>query len=110
MKTTMHHVDLRYEKEELLALFDDASQHDVDAGGRDARRSGALIIWSHPWTTEAARHDSEPLGPFSVHWADENGIYRIACDAGFDLADLLHALALLEAAALGYRKHGVTRF
>jgi len=110
METTMHTVDLRYEKEELLALFDVASQHDVETGGRYDRRGGTINVWSHPWTTEALRHDSETIGTFYVHWADENCIYRIECDAGFDLADLLHELAMLEEMALGYRKHGQKRF
>src|SRR5438552_5822774 len=47
--TRMHPVDLRYEQEELLALFDLASQEDVDEGGRYDRRGGAIIIWSHHW-------------------------------------------------------------
>jgi hypothetical protein len=110
MKTTMHHVDLRYEHEELLALFDTAERNDVEKGGRYNRRGAAIIVWSHPWTTDATRHDSDTIGTFYVRWADENCIYRIECNAGFALADLLHELALLEAAALGYRKHGVTRF
>jgi hypothetical protein len=48
MKTTTHKVDLPYEKEELLALFDLASKEDVDEGGRYDRRGGAINIWSHP--------------------------------------------------------------
>jgi hypothetical protein len=110
MKTTMNRVDLRYEKEELLALFDYASQHDVDAGGRYDRRDGAINVWSHPWTTDATRQDSDTIGTFYVKWADENCIYRIECDAGFDLADLLYELAVLEDMALGYCKHGRRRF
>ncbi len=35
---------------------------------------------------------------------------RIETDEGFDLADLLHELAMLELKALGETKHGVERF
>lgn len=110
MDTTTHTVDLRYEKEELLALFELASKEDVDEGGRYDRRGGAINVWSHAWTNEATRHDSETIGTWYVHWSDENRIYQIECDAGFELADLLHELALLEEKALGYHKHGVKRF
>lgn len=107
MHTTTHKVDLPYEKEELLMLFDRASKEDVEeGGGRYDRRGGAINIWSHPWTNEAMRHDSETIGTLYVHWADENRIYMIECDEGFELVDLLHELAILEQKALGYVKHG----
>ena len=67
-------------------------------------------MWSHPWTTDATRHASATIGTFYVRWAEDNCIYQIECDAAFDLADLLHELATLEAYALGSRKHGVARF
>src|SRR5437763_700020 len=110
MKTTMHTVDLRYTHDELLALFDAAERRDVEHGGRYDRRGATLIVWSHPWTSAATRYDSDTIGTFYVHWADENAIYRIECDAGFALADLLHELAILEEMALGYRKHGKKHF
>src|SRR6516165_4978934 len=50
----MHYVDLRYTKAELLLLFDQATQEDVDRGGHYDCRGGAIYIWSHPWTTAAA--------------------------------------------------------
>ena len=103
-------MDLRYTRDELLALFDAAERRDVEQGGRYDRCGAAIIVWSHPWTTDALRHDSETMGTFSVKWAEDNCIYRIECDAGFDLADLLHELAVLEDLALGSRRHGVTRF
>ena len=106
MHTTTHTVHLPYEKEELLLLFDLASQEDVDAGGRYDRRGGAINVWSHPWTHEALRHDSDTVGTFYVKWGDENRIYMIECDAGFELVDLLRELAVLEEKALGYVKHG----
>lgn len=106
MDTRMHTVDLRYEHEELLALFDTASKEDVDEGGRYDRRGGAINVWSHHWGNEATKHDSETVGTFYVHWADQNCIYQVECDEGFELDDLLHELALLEEKALGYVKHG----
>ena len=106
MRTTTHTVDLRYEKEELLALFDLASREDVETGGRYDRRGGAINVWSHAWINEATRHDSETIGTFYVHWADDNCIYQIECDEGFSLDDLLLELAVLEQKALGYVKHG----
>jgi hypothetical protein len=109
MQTTTHPVDLRYTHEELLTLFEAAARGDVEKGGRYAQRGAAIIVWSHAWTTAATRHDSDILGTFYVHWADENAIYRIDCEAGFDLADLLHELAVLEELALGHRKHGQQR-
>jgi hypothetical protein len=106
MQTTTYPVDLRYTHDALLTLFEAAERADVEPGGRYDRRGAAMLVWSHAWTTEATRYDSDILGTFYVHWAEENAIYRIACEAGFDLADLLHELAVLEELALGYRKHG----
>jgi hypothetical protein len=40
----------------------------------------------------------------------EERIYRIETEEGFDLADLLHELAMLELKALGDIRHGVERF
>jgi hypothetical protein len=105
METTRHNVSLSYTHEELLALFDTASREDVEAGGRYDRRFGAVNVWSHSWINEATRHDSEPIGSFYVSWIEDR-ISLIVCDEGFDLADLLHELALLEEKALGRVKHG----
>src|SRR5438132_8143646 len=110
MQSTMYPVDLRYAHDELLALFEAAERGDVEKGGRYDRRGAAIIVWSHHWTTDATRHDSETIGTLYVKWSDENCIYRIECDRGFDLADLLHELAILEDIALGACKHGVKRF
>jgi hypothetical protein len=33
-------------------------------------------------------------------------IWKIECDEGFGLDDLLHELAILEQKAFGYAKHG----
>jgi hypothetical protein len=97
----------RYTHDELLRLFQAASHGDVDKGGRYDARGAAINIWSHSWHNDATHHDSTIIGSFYVTWADENRIYEVECDAGFDLADLRHELALLEVAALGYVKHGV---
>jgi hypothetical protein len=105
----MHKVDLRYAKEELLIIFDQAYKEDVDQGGHYDCRGGAIHIWSHPWTHAATRYDSVTLGAFYINWLEER-IDRIETDEGFDLADLLHELAILEEKALGYCKHGMKRF
>jgi len=110
MHTTRHQVHFRYTHQELVALFERASQEDVDAGGHYDPRSGAIIIWSHHWLNEATKHDSETLGTFYVHWAEDNCIYQVECDRGFTLADLLHELAVLEEKALGEVKHGQKRW
>ena len=55
------------------------------------------------------RYDSSTIGAFYVNWMEER-IYRIETEEGFDLADLLHELAMLELKALGDTKHGVERF
>jgi hypothetical protein len=110
MQTIMHAVDLRYPHDELLALFAAAERWDVEKGGRYDRRAAAINVWSHAWTTDATRHDSDTIGTFYVCWGDDNCLYRIECDPTFALADLLHELAILEECALGYRKHGVQRF
>ena len=105
MDTTRHPVSLSYTHQELLALFDTASREDVDTGGRYDRRFGALNVWSHRWINEATRHDSATIGSFSVSWIEDR-ISHIECEEGFDLADLLHELAILEEKALGRIKHG----
>jgi hypothetical protein len=110
MKTTRYPVDVRSTHDALLALFEAAEHEDVDKGGRYDQRGAAIHVWSHPWTTDATRHDAETIGTLYVQRADNNCIYQIECDTGFDLADLLHELAVLEETALGYRKHGVKRF
>jgi hypothetical protein len=110
MKTTRYPVDLRSTHDEWLALFEAAEHGDVDKDGRYDPRGAAINVWSPPWTTDATRHDAETIGTLYVQWANNNCIYQIEGDTSFDLADLLHELAVLEATALGYRKHGVKRF
>lgn len=105
MDTTRHKVSLSYTRQELLAFFDRASREDVETGGRYDKRGGAINVWSHSWINEATRHDSETIGTFYVNWL-EDSLYEIECDEGFDLADLLHELAILEEKAMGRVKHG----
>jgi hypothetical protein len=68
MKTTRYPVDVHSTHDELLALFEAAEREDVDKGGRYDRRGAAITVWSHAWTTDATRHDSETIGTFSVTW------------------------------------------
>jgi hypothetical protein len=49
------------------------------------------------------------LGALYVNWLEER-IDRIETGEGFDLADLLHELAILELKASGDTRHGVQRF
>jgi hypothetical protein len=107
--STTHPVDLRYTKEELLTIFAIATKEDVDLGGHYNCQGGAITVWSHPWNNAAVRYDSSTIGAFYVNWMEER-IYRIETEEGFDLADLLHELAMLELKALGDTKHGVERF
>ena len=106
MKTTRHLVDLHYSHRQLQALFTIAQQYDVENGGRYDARSAAINVWSHSWINHATRHDSETIGTFYVHWANENRIWLIETDDGFDLDDLLRELAALEQKALGQVIHG----
>jgi hypothetical protein len=109
VKSQMHPVDLRYTKEELLTIFAVATKEDVDLGGHYSCQGGAIHVWSHPWNHAAARYDSSPLGALYVNWMEER-IYRIETAEEFDLADLLHELAMLELKALGSTRNGVERF
>jgi len=106
METTSHNVNLHYTREELLALFDLATAEDVEKGGRYDARGGAIHVWSHHWVHPATRDESEMMGSFYVNWMDET-IWKIECDEGFGLDDLLYELAMLERKALGYVKHGI---
>ena len=106
MVTAMHKVDLRYERREIVALFETARREDVESGGRYTHGGGAINVWSHHWQTPETRYDSEIIGTFYIYWADENRIYEIECDQGFSLDDLLHELAILEEKAFGRIKHG----
>jgi hypothetical protein len=99
MFSTKYSVDFRYTHEELLALFAAAEHGDVDKGRGYGQRGGS----SHSRRAIMIR-------TFYVKWGDANCIYQIECDAGFDLGDLLHELAVLEDTALGYRRHGVQWF
>ena len=105
MTTARHQVNLQYTRQELEALFVLANREDVEDGGRYDARSGAINVWSHHWANEATRHDSETIGTFYVNWAEER-IYKVECDEGFALGDLLVELGTLELKAFGTVKHG----
>jgi hypothetical protein len=110
MDSQMHKVDLRYTREELMAFFGIGSEECLNRGGRYDTPGSAISVWSHPWLNEATRLESTPLGGYYVRWGDENRIYQIECQEGFDLDDLLHELAILEEKALGHVKHGKRYF
>jgi len=97
-----------YAREELFALFACAQAGDVEHGGRYDARGGVLHIWSHPWRTLALRDESTLVGSFYFNWLTDS-LAHIEWDEGFELADLLYELALLEAQALGEVKHGQWR-
>jgi hypothetical protein len=100
--------NFQYVREELLALFTHAQKEDVEHGGRYEARSGVLHVWSHPWRAQAVRDESSLVGSFYVNWRTER-LTQIEWDEGFELADLLHELALIEEKALGVVKHGSKR-
>ena len=108
MPLTKYGANFPYAREELLALFTCAQQEDVAQGGRYDSRHGVLHVWSHPWRTQAMRDESTLVGSFYVNWLTER-LSQIEWDEGFELADLLHELALLEEKALEAVKHGRKR-
>lgn len=71
METTSYTVNLRYERHELLAVFDVASAEDVEKGGRYDARGGAINVWSHHWQHPATREESEIIGTFYVNWVED---------------------------------------
>ena len=108
MPLTKYGANFSYAQAELLALFACAQQEPVEQGGRYEARSGAVHVWSHPRHTQALRDESSLVGSFYVNWHTER-LAQIEWDEGFELADLLHELALLEEKALGAVKHGRKR-
>src|ERR671925_672072 len=108
MPLTRYGANFPYAREELLALFTCAQREDGEHGGRYDSRGVVLNVWSHPWHTQAARDESTLVGSFSVTWLTDR-LTHIEWDDGFELADLLHELALLEEKALGAVKHGRKR-
>ena len=97
---------MRYSRQELEAIFAVANTEDVESGGRYDARSGAINVWSHPWTNPAIEYDSDTIGTYYFTWGDENRLWLIETDEGFALDDLLRELATLEQKALGRVKHG----
>lgn len=108
MPLTKYGANFPYARDELLALFKCAQQEDVEQGGRYDSRGSVLRVWSHPWHTPAMRDESTLVGSFYVNWLTER-LSQIEWDEGFELADLLHELALLEEKALAAVKHGRKR-
>jgi hypothetical protein len=105
MPLTKHGAQFPYARQELIALFTCASQDEVEQGGRYEVRSAAVHVWSHPRRTSTLRDESSLVGSFYVNWQTER-LTQIEWDEGFELADLLHELALLEEQAFGHVKHG----
>jgi hypothetical protein len=108
MPLTKYRANFPYAREELFALFACAQAGDVERGGRSDARGGVLHIWSHPWRTQVLRDESTLVGSLYFEWLTDR-LTQIEWDAGFDLADLLYELALLEEHALGEVKHGQWR-
>jgi hypothetical protein len=108
MPLTKYGANFQYAHQELLALFACAQQDAVEHGGRYEARAGVVHVWSHPWRTPALRDESSLVGSFYVNWRTER-LAQIEWDEGFELADLLHELAVLEEQALGAVKHGRKR-
>jgi hypothetical protein len=105
---TKYGANFPYAREELFALFACAHAGDVEHGGRYDARGGVLYVWSHAWSTQALRDESTLVGSFFFDWLTDC-LAHIEWDEGFELADLLHELALLEEQALGAVKHGQKR-
>jgi hypothetical protein len=108
MPLTTYRANFSYARAELFALFACAHVGDVEHGGRYDVHGGLLYVWSHAWRTQALRDESTLVGSLYVDWLTDR-LTQIEWDEGFELADLLHELALLEAQALGTIKHGQWR-
>jgi hypothetical protein len=108
MPITKYSANFPYAREELFVLFACAQAGDVEYGGRYDSRGGVLYIWSHPWSAPALRDESTLVGSFYFDWLTDR-LAQIEWDEGFEFADLLHELALLEEQALGEVKHGQWR-
>jgi hypothetical protein len=105
-ETTAVEVDYQYTREELQALFDVAYGEDVTRDGRYDARSGALTIYTQPWTTEGLSAESTRMGSFAAVWGQGNRLWQLELEAGFSLEDLLEELGSLEQKALGRKMHG----
>jgi hypothetical protein len=108
MPLTKYRANFLYDREALFALFACAEAGDVEHGGRYDPRGGVLHVWSHPWSVQALRDESTLVGSLYFDWFTDR-LIEIEWDEGFELADLLHELALLEEQALGEVKHGQWR-
>ena len=104
--TPRHRVDLPYSPDDLQRLFTTAQREDVEQGGRYDARSAAVTVWTHTWTHEATRAESETMGTFYFRRTAFPTLWQIECDAAFDLEDLVLELGTLEQKALGYKIHG----
>ena len=105
MPLTKYGAHFPYTRKEVFALFAGAHAGDVEHGGRYDARSGLLYIWSHAWRTPALRDESTLVGYLYFDWLTDR-LTQIEWDEGFELADVLHELALLEEQTLGAVKHG----
>jgi hypothetical protein len=105
-QATAVEVDYRYTREDLKAIFDLASDEDVERGGRYDGRSGAIHVYSHSWQTEMMRAESTLMGSFAAVWGQGNQIWQIEREDGFSLEDLLEELGTLEQKALGRKMYG----
>lgn len=108
MPMAKYDANLPYTREELFALFACAAAGDVERGGRYDARGGVLHVWSHPWNRQALRDESTLVGRFFFNWLADC-LAHMEWTEGFELADMLHELALLEEHALGAVKHGRER-
>jgi hypothetical protein len=104
---TTHTVDLRYQRQELWALFRRAVKEDVERGGRYDARSTVIHVWSDPWLPRSMRDTSVIMGAFHCLRGKENRIYQIDIDAAFSLQKMFQELCVLELKALGRVKHGM---
>lgn len=77
MATRTIEVDFRYSRDQLAALFEAAHTEDVERGGRYDARSGAINVWTHPWTTPDLRAESTMMGSFYFFWGSKTASTRL---------------------------------
>jgi hypothetical protein len=106
--TVSHIVDFPYTRAELDALFAMARTIGSDNDRWSAASACTIQVRAPQEQRAAGKGASTLVGNFYVNWITYT-LQHIECAEGYDLADLLHELAILEQQALGCVKHGTAQ-